>query len=976
MTIMRRQLLDMKKASADALQHPLLSGAYPVAVITAESPMFPAKTEGGMPAMAQELQNQGLEFEPTEGRFGQPENSYIVHGLTRQQAFDLGNRYGQEAVVYAEGGKHELMYTNGANIGRSHPGVGIEHFDQEPSDYFLKVPSTDSAVRLKFDADKVQDTPMRPLVAAMPAYSPPMQPVAKREELLGYLQALRKCYDGAHSHPHAYDWHDSHSDHHFFTKGHGVLVRVGLAKSTADADVESVTAKHPSLEDHEPTVEAGSQYAAHALPFGTLDRKTPSDLRHYPLHGRLADVQDLVREFGHQVFHYGGYLGRPNFVLRNYDNAQLGVAPLTGDVSDRQYADSWRQTHELAHALTHADVNNIYGEGRRLGKLGVHLTQNEAMRAVHWEWLAAHKQRELLSHLGIEVPDDVFNRELNTVMHDAVHRATTGETVDAAAEGFHPHSHQVPLEVSLKLVRDAAHNLGLRGSHDLLKSERSADVSQKTFTIPEVRTVLAKTMKERIASFEAEMLQLRKTELLKSDHTCVVCHKDPQHCECMAKLQKNAVMGYEQGGGSPPAASVGGMGGGTALNQAEKLDKGLVADREEGRWPVGQPRTTPAGGPVPQSPPKQLKIGVKVDPAAKQRATQAVQGIASAMGKTAMDPAKKVGKLPGDKKPVVQNDGKDEGSGGDVEKGKKLTSLDKAAMEMSKQYKKSDVPMAKPPGVKAPTAAAPMSSPKPPKVAGAPTAPKTPMGKTEKSQSPILAKALPRIGGKDSASQMMTQHAASAGAAQAAAPAPTAAPVPKLSQEQQAVRAQQFTDFMPKGAFTPAGQGLPAAGAMKPAPTPPAGVGHLKPPTVGKPMGTSATPGGGHLARFTAALMGKKTQSAPAPAMKGEMGVAEKGGSKTAYATHEESPGEHHRPEESSPSEHGEAVPEAMQKKAPPGFSEETMHKLKAKHGTESAFKIAWAAYEKQNHKKSEFKKSLGNCALCGRDEHSGPCSK
>lgn len=31
--------------------------------------------------------------------------------------------------------------------------------------------------------------------------------------------------------------------------------------------------------------------------------------------------------------------------------------------------------------------------------------------------------------------------------------------------------------------------------------------------------------------------------------------------------------------------------------------------------------------------------------------------------------------------------------------------------------------------------------------------------------------------------------------------------------------------------------------------------------------------------------------------------------------------------------------------KAPPGWSEETMHKLKSKHGTESAFKIAWSAY-------------------------------
>ena len=491
----RRAPQQLKKASAEASQHPLLTGAYPMGVVTAESPAFPVKTDGGMVSMAQELQNQGLKFEPTEGRFGQPENSYIVHNPTRQQMFDLGNRYGQEAVVYSEsGGKHELMHTNGANIGRSHPAVGVESYDETPSDYFLKLPASDKAVRLKFDQDRLQDTPLRPLVAAMPAYAPPQQPVTK-SMVLDTLQSLRKSLGGVRSHPHAYDWHDSHPDHHFITKGHGVLVRVGLAKSTADASVEATAVKQaPAVTA--PTVEAGSLYAKHAAPFGVLDKSQGGDLRHYPLHGRLADVQKLVGEYGHQVFHYGGYMGRPNFVLRNYDTAQIGVAPLTGDDADRHYGDAWRQTHEMAHSLAHAEVNHLYGEGRRLGKLGQHLTYNEGLRAVHWEWLAAHKQRELLSHIGVEVPDDIFNRELNTVMHDAVHRVVTGDTVDAAAEGFHPHSHQVPLSVSLGLVSDAARNLGVGGSHDLLtKFERSPDVSQKSFTIPEVAEAVAKVEK-------------------------------------------------------------------------------------------------------------------------------------------------------------------------------------------------------------------------------------------------------------------------------------------------------------------------------------------------------------------------------------------------------------------------------------------------------------------------------------------------
>lgn len=44
---------------------------------------------------------------------------------------------------------------------------------------------------------------------------------------------------------------------------------------------------------------------------------------------------------------------------------------------------------------------------------------------------------------------------------------------------------------------------------------------------------------------------------------------------------------------------------------------------------------------------------------------------------------------------------------------------------------------------------------------------------------------------------------------------------------------------------------------------------------------------------------------------------------------------------------------EDLDKVAPPGFSEAAMHKLKAKYGVESAFKIAWAAHNKKM-KKSE----------------------
>ncbi len=61
---------------------------------------------------------------------------------------------------------------------------------------------------------------------------------------------------------------------------------------------------------------------------------------------------------------------------------------------------------------------------------------------------------------------------------------------------------------------------------------------------------------------------------------------------------------------------------------------------------------------------------------------------------------------------------------------------------------------------------------------------------------------------------------------------------------------------------------------------------------------------------------------------------------------------------------------EGLEKVAPPGFDEKTMHKLKDKYGTESAFKIAWAAHKKKGKtKKSEEDMQCPYCRL-----HLGVC--
>lgn len=115
---------------------------------------------------------------------------------------------------------------------------------------------------------------------------------------------------------------------------------------------------------------------------------------------------------------------------------------------------------------------------------------------------------------------------------------------------------------------------------------------------------------------------------------------------------------------------------------------------------------------------------------------------------------------------------------------------------------KADVPMAKPPSGKVPGASAPSVS--------KPTAP-SPMAKEEKP----LAKAGPRLGGKDPLSQGMTNDAAKAAMPGAAPPKiPTVAP--KLSQADQARRQAEMAAFTPAGAFGEQHNQGAVGGAMNP----------------------------------------------------------------------------------------------------------------------------------------------------------------
>lgn len=313
----------------------------------------------------------------------------------------------------------------------------------------------------------------------------------------GYVPDIKwkksEPFENYRPHPHAYEWHDGHTDHH-----------AGLVK----ADEHPHTSSFPK---NDQAAGVGvSTYAKYAAPYGTVTPGIKTNLLHYPMHGMADAAKQLVRSHGYEPYYAGGRYGKPDLVRRNYNTKHLMIydpTPGSGaDFNSGDYADGWRHVHELAHALTYPELNQIYGEGRRIGKLGVHRNMREAARAVHWEWLAAHKQRELSAQMGVHIPDDVFHKELNTVMHDAVHRAVTGQFTEPSGEGFLPHAHKVPLETALGMIQEAGSNLGLRGPDDLLQRK------SETMTTATPLAALRKAVLEKLKKTEADLIELAERE--------------------------------------------------------------------------------------------------------------------------------------------------------------------------------------------------------------------------------------------------------------------------------------------------------------------------------------------------------------------------------------------------------------------------------------------------------------------------------
>lgn len=416
---------DLKKYEGG--QHPAIHGGVPFILMSGENPRYHAKMSGH-DILKAHVGAQGKKFEEVDGVYDEPERSLLIYNMSAKEARDACKAFGQESFLYSDGkSKPALVYVNGDHADHWHPGKGVHVFDQPPQNYYT-----------------VLNDP------AQPGKKMYMQADIDWQQ----LKPVRQLPQKNNSHPHAYHWHDD-----------------AIAEQPEQFGQLSKAANDQA---------AGvgvSTFGQTVAPWGSVTPGASSNLRHYDYRPFEASIDALAKKSGYKFKLMGGKHGIPDLKSDNYNHGSLHIwdpsAGSGGDFGEEAYTRTWRKAHELAHASTYADLNAKYGEGRRIGKLGVHRSPHEAKRAVEWEFLTAHKQREQAAQMGHHISDDDFHRELNTVMADAVHRAIHGTFTEPSQEGFAPHPHPVGLDVAHKMIDDHATRMGL-GPHDTLKSKAAA----------------------------------------------------------------------------------------------------------------------------------------------------------------------------------------------------------------------------------------------------------------------------------------------------------------------------------------------------------------------------------------------------------------------------------------------------------------------------------------------------------------------
>ena len=235
---------------------PLFSQKF--AILTAENPRY-GSAEGGNAALEQEMKAKNLKFTPMKGKYGTPENSYLVENPDHQDILSWGKKYGQDSVIVSDGGLHKMVYTNGPHEGLWHEGHSITIHNQEPEDFYstINLNNKPTHFTIDFDMDKKHGNPMKKTLNKMlkslfpqklPLYSEYIEPLQKGEKFPHFLKFMG-------NHPKAQEtaqWADENIKHRNLAE---LAMRHAKTKPEGLNDEEKTHVKHFNDSLHMPEVQ-------------------------------------------------------------------------------------------------------------------------------------------------------------------------------------------------------------------------------------------------------------------------------------------------------------------------------------------------------------------------------------------------------------------------------------------------------------------------------------------------------------------------------------------------------------------------------------------------------------------------------------------------------------------------------------------------------------------------------------------------
>lgn len=100
-----------------------------------------------------DLVKQGYHFMPVKGKYGEEEDSYMVMipDASRNDMIKLGKKYNQDSVLHSDHDKNELIYTTGADAGKTVKGKGYKKLGDNATDNYTEVKTSDGSIRFSLN---------------------------------------------------------------------------------------------------------------------------------------------------------------------------------------------------------------------------------------------------------------------------------------------------------------------------------------------------------------------------------------------------------------------------------------------------------------------------------------------------------------------------------------------------------------------------------------------------------------------------------------------------------------------------------------------------------------------------------------------------------------------------------------------------------------------------------------------------------